>query len=331
MSSRLAPIILPTNRPPQRFYAGGARIAQFRSLAGSDPYTPEDWIASTTSVRGQEPIGMTTLPDGRLLAAAITSDPVGWLGEEHVARWGDDPMLLVKLLDAGQRLPVHAHPDDEFAAATLGAAHGKAEAWFILEPGVVYLGLRSDAERAELDDLVERQDTAMLLGLLNEIPVAAGDAVIVPPGTLHAIGQSILLAEVQQPEDLSILLEWAGFQIDGASLGHLGIGFERALDAVTTRRLTPWSLSHLVRRQVGSGPVLSPYADAWFRLDRITASETLPGGFGVVIATEGTGTLAWDGGELALPAGSTAVIPSKAGATTFRTDGSVLVARPPGP
>ncbi|WP_231560250.1 hypothetical protein [Microbacterium hominis] len=39
---------------------------------------------------------------------------------------------LVKLLDAGQRLPVHAHPDDAFAAAHLGRAHGKAEAWYIL-------------------------------------------------------------------------------------------------------------------------------------------------------------------------------------------------------
>jgi mannose-6-phosphate isomerase len=331
MRSPLTPTLLPTNRPPNRFYRGGARITAFRSLPDANEYTPEDWIASTTSVRGQPPLGLTILPDGILLADAVASNPVGWLGAEHVGRWGADPMLLVKLLDAGQRLPVHAHPDDGFAAAELGAPHGKAEAWFILEPGVVYLGLRSDTERTELDRLVEQQDTTTLLGLLNEIPVVAGDAVIVPPGTLHAIGQSILLVEVQQPEDLSILLEWDGFAIDGANEGHLNIGFARALDAVSTRRLTPSSLSNLVRRSVTSGPVLSAYADPWFRLDRITGSETLPGGFAVAIATEGTSTLASRAGELTLQAGSTAVIPADAGSMAFSTNGALLVARPPKP
>ena len=240
-------------------------------------------------------------------------------------------MLLVKLLDAGQRLPVHAHPDDLFAAAELGESHGKAEAWFILEPGIVYLGLRSDTEPAELVRLVEQQDTTTLLGLLNEIPVAAGDAIIVPPGTLHAIGRGILLLEVQQPADLSILLEWDGFAIDGATEGHLDIGFARALDAVSTRRLTPWSLSNLVRHSAPHGPVLSPYADQWFRLDRITESESLPAGFGVAIATEGIGKLTSRVGELILPAGSTAVILADVGPTTLSTTGELLLARPPQP
>jgi mannose-6-phosphate isomerase len=331
MRTPLAPILLPTNRPPNRFYRGGARITAFRSIPEADEYTPEDWIASTTSVRGQSPTGLTTLPDGTLLADAIASDPVGWLGVEHVNRWGADSMLLVKLLDAGQRLPVHAHPDDQFAAVELGKPHGKAEAWFILEPGIVYLGLRSDTEPAELVRLVEQQDTTTLLGLLNEIPVTAGDAIIVPPGTLHAIGRSILLLELQQPADLSILLEWDGFAIDGAKEGHLDIGFARALDAVSTRRLTPWSLSNLVRRSVPVGPVLSPYADHWFRLDRITGSETAPAGFGVAIATSGTGTLTSSAGDVTLPAGSTAVIPAGVGRTTYSSEGELLLARPPQP
>jgi hypothetical protein len=50
-----------------------------------------------------------------------------------------------------------------------------------------------------------------------------------------------------------------------------------------------------------------------------------------VIATTGNSTLAWDGGELDLPVGTTAVIPAGAGSITFNTDGTVLVARPPVP
>lgn len=51
---------------------------------------------------------MTRLADGELLAEAIKRDPLSWLGATHVQRYGSNTLL--KLLDAGQRLPVHAHP-----------------------------------------------------------------------------------------------------------------------------------------------------------------------------------------------------------------------------
>lgn len=256
------PFVVPTNRPAARFYAGGAQIDAFRGLPTGDERTPEDWVGSATAVRGEAPSGLTRLADGSYLRDRLVADPVAWLGAAHVARWGADPLLLVKLLDAGQRLPVHAHPDDAFAARELASAHGKAEAWYILSPGTVHLGLRETVDRDELARLVAEQDTGRLLSLLHRIEVAAGDAVLVPPGTLHAIGRSVLLAEVQQPTDLSILLEWEGFAIDGAAEGHLGLGFPRALEAVDTHALPPAALDALVRRAAGPGPVLPPAADA---------------------------------------------------------------------
>lgn len=325
------PLLLPTNRPPARFYDGGPQIDGFRGLARGADHTPEDWVGSTTAVRGQEPAGLTRLDDGTLLRDAVEADPAGWLGAGHVARWGADAMLLVKLLDAGQRLPVHAHPDDDFAARELASAHGKAEAWYILAPGVVHLGLRADVEPARLRSLVEAQDTAALLALLHTVEVEAGDAVLVPPGTLHAIGRSVLLVEVQQPTDFSILLEWSGFEIDGAAEGHLGLGFERALAAVDSHGLTEEELAGLVRRAPSAGSALPAAADAWFRLDRVAAQAVFEAGFAVVIATAGTTRLHTRGGDLALPAGTTAVVPAAAGVMTVDTDGAALVARPPAP
>ena len=161
------PILLPSNRPAERFYRGGARISAFRGEDRSAPREPEDWVASTTTVNGEPDVGLTTLPDGRVLRDAIEQDPIAWLGDGHVARWGSDTRLLVKLLDAGQRLPVHAHPHDDFAATHLGRAHGKAEAWYILQGGTVHVGLRQDVETADLAALVERQDATTLLGLLH--------------------------------------------------------------------------------------------------------------------------------------------------------------------
>ncbi len=331
MTSRPGPVIVGTNRPAARFYQGGAQIDSFRGLAAGADHTPEDWVGSTTPVRGQAPVGLTRLPDGRLLRDAVEADPVGWLGAAHVARWGADAMILVKLLDAGQRLPVHAHPDDAFARTHLACAHGKAEAWFILKPGVVFLGLRRPTDRAELARLVRDQDTTALLGLLHEVPVAENDAIVVPPGTLHAIGRSVLLAEVQQPTDLSILLEWDGFAIDGAVEGHLDLGFDKALDAVDTRALGQAQRDGLLRRSAVDGPVFPALADTWFRLDRVSSTATFDAGFAVIIATDGASRLATPHGVLPVAKGQTAVVPAGSGPLTVDTDGSVLVARPPHP
>lgn len=324
----MEPILLPSNQPPARFYEGGQRISEFRGEAYAAPNTPEDWVGSTTSVRGNPPVGMTRLADGQLLVDEIEADPVAWLGARHVEKFGTDTMLLVKLLDAGQRLPVHAHPDGPFAAQHVSTAHGKAEAWYILSPGTVHLGLMRDVSLDELRELVTSQDSAAMLALMHEVTVDAGDCVFVPHGVLHAIGAGILLAEVQEPEDLSILLEWQGFDLDGENDGHLGLGFDLALTAVERRGRSADEVESLVRRQVTDGPTLPPEADSYFRLDRVGGRRDFPAGFGIVIALDKPVTLVpASGAPRTLAAGSTTLVPYGVG--TFRLDGGALLARPP--
>lgn len=324
-------IPLPSNRPAGRFYRGGAGIAAFRGESWIASHEPEDWIASTTSVFGQEPIGQTRLPDGSSLASALAADPEHWLGREHAERWGPDQRLLVKLLDAGQRLPVHAHPHDDFAARHLGAAHGKAEAWYILRGGAVHLGLTRDVGAEELTKLVESQDTTTLLGLLHRVTVAPGDVVYVPPGELHAIGEGVLLLELQQPEDLSILLEWDGFALDGARSGHLGLGFATALEAVNTRSRPRESVDRLVRTAPPGGSVLPEEAEQYFRLERHRLGDgerrTLAPGWRILVVSGGEVEV--DGMECA--AGAVLLVPAAAGEIALVGSGEVLVARPPAP
>lgn len=317
------------NRPPARFYRGGARLASLRGEGTAPEFEPEDWVGSTTTIFGEATLGLSRLADGRLLRDAIAADPVSWLGPRHVARWGSDLRLLVKLLDAGQRLPVHAHPSDEFAARHLGHTHGKAEAWYILEGGSVHIGLRRNIRMDELAALVERQDAAALLGLLNEVVVAPGDVVWVPPGELHAIGTGVLLLELQQPEDLSILLEWEGFAIDGAAAGHLGLGFETALSAVNLRRRMLDGTQPLVSRTTAPGSVLPMAADEFFRLERfaVRGRLTIDEGFAVLFVADGALTI--DGENTS--AGSTLLAPASDGRITIDGTGTLLVARPPAP
>jgi mannose-6-phosphate isomerase len=68
----------------------------------------------------------------------------------------------------------------------------------------------------------------------------------VPPGVLHAVGEGVLV-ELQEPEDLSILLEWRGFELDGERDGHLGLGFDLAPEAVECRSRSSEEIRQLVR------------------------------------------------------------------------------------
>jgi mannose-6-phosphate isomerase len=325
---------LDANQPPERFYRGGAKIDRFRGTAKGPDFRPEDWVGSTTSLAGEKRLGLSRLRDGRLLADAIAADPVTWLGEAHVAAFGTSTMLLVKLLDAGQRLPVHAHPDDAFSAAHLHRPFGKAEAWYILDGGTVHLGLRHDVDRHTLADLVAWQDTTALLRLLHEREVEPGDVVYVPPGELHAIGKGVFLLELQQPEDLSILLEWSGFALDGARDGHLGLGFDLALQAVTiagrsTEEVDRWILT------AGEGDsILPPESAPFFRLERreINGRLAIEPGFAIIVVEEGELKLtARSRTTLRAAHGTTVAAPHAEGVVTVTGSGTILVCRPPHP
>ena len=223
----MRPYTLPPN-VLRHFYAGGERIAALRGTEPAD-HTPEEWIgAANTTFDGSR--GLSRLPDGRLLRDALEADPEAFLGPAHARRFGADPALLVKLLDAGQRLPVHFHPGREFAARELGLAHGKTEAWLIVEadPGAsVHVGFAREVALDEVRGWMEAQDSGAMLGAMQELPVTAGDAVFVPAGVPHAIGAGILMVEVQEPTDLSVLLEWEGFELteeNGRAL-YVPVGF----------------------------------------------------------------------------------------------------------
>ena len=94
----------------------------------------------------------------------------------------------------------------------------------------VWVGLREPVPAATYLDWIERQDVDALLGSLNRVTVRAGAVVFVPAGVPHAIGAGLLVAELQEPTDFSIVCEWKGFPIDPVD-SHLGLGWETALGA----------------------------------------------------------------------------------------------------
>ena len=87
----------------------------------------------------------------------------------------------------------------------------------------VHVGFSRPVEPDEVREWMRVQDAAATLAAMHEIPASAGDAILVPAGTPHAIGTGILLVELQEPTDLSVLLEWDGFELNEDD-GHLDLG-----------------------------------------------------------------------------------------------------------
>jgi mannose-6-phosphate isomerase len=332
----MEPIVLPPNQL-HRFYKGGERISSLRSSGNEDPYAPEEWIASMTSPFGEPGVGIATLPDGTSLPDAIAADPAAYLGPRHLERFGPDVAVLIKLLDAGERLPVHLHPDDEFARAHLGSEWGKTEAWIILEaePGAaVQVGFREPVDLSKLTAWVESQDSDALLSALNRVTVTAGDTVFVPAGTPHAIGDGILLAELQQPTDFSLLLEWKGFASD-RDAASLGLGMDVALQAVD---MTTWSAEDLARagstrpsNRAGVETLFPAAADTFFRAERLESGAQLEQGFAVLLVTGGSGVLRNDDWKLDIASGDAILVPYAAGPSLLEGSAQALRCMPPGP
>jgi mannose-6-phosphate isomerase len=295
-----------------RFYRGGALIGKLRGDVERDDAFPEDWVGSVTHAsnpgRDDPEEGLSRLADGRLLRDVVEANPEHWLGRAHVERFGTSTGVLVKLLDPAERLPVHAHPDRDFARRHFDSQFGKTEAWIVLgtraPAGEVWIGLRDSVDPATYRGWIERQDTHALLDSLNHVAVRPGDVFFVPAGVPHAIGAGLLIAELQEPTDYSVVCEWTGFPIARED-ADLGLGWDEAVAALDLGRHEP------VRG-------LPQEAAAFFWADEVLEPA---GRFAVLIVLDGEGEL---DGEVARP-GDTFVVP--AGADELAVSGGLRVLR----
>jgi mannose-6-phosphate isomerase len=340
-STVLRPVILAPNML-QRPYRGGSVLADFRGIPGGfGERFPEDWIASTTTVRGDDDAGLTVMPSGETLRDAVASDPGAYLSPAHREVYGSHTGLLLKLIDAQQRLAVHVHPTREFARSVLGECFGKTEAWYVAATGsddaAVHIGFSEDIADRELVSIVESEQGSRLLERMHRVPVQPGDAIFVPGGTPHAIGKDVFLVEVQEPTDLLVRLEWAGYAV-GAMPSDLGLGFAQALSCVNHGAWSATDLDGVRGRYDHTAldtaiSVLPAAADAFFRLDvaKVVDQITFEADFSVLIILAGTGQLSTGADSLSVQAGQSILLPFGCGDVEVCGDVTVARARPGDP
>jgi mannose-6-phosphate isomerase len=152
--------------------------------------------------------------------------------------------LLVKLLDAHRRLSVQVHPPDDYALAHENGELGKTEMWYVLhaEPGAQLIYGLSQETTPEAFRAALGQGT--LPDLLHHLPVQAGDAVFVPPGTVHAVLEGLVIAEIQQNSDVTYrVYDWDRVGADGKPRP---LHIDKALDVIRFDMVCPQVYKPLV-------------------------------------------------------------------------------------
>lgn len=173
----------------------------------------ESWeisgVASDVSVVTNGPLS------GKSLREMISEYTVDLLGKKVYKKFGATFPLLFKFIDASDDLSVQLHPDDEVAAERHNS-FGKTEMWYIVQcdPGSrLILGFNREMDQ---QSYLTNLESGNITDILNEELVKPGDSFFIAPGTVHAIGAGVLLAEIQQTSDITYrIYDWDRPGLDG--------------------------------------------------------------------------------------------------------------------
>lgn len=285
-----------TPQPIARPWGGRALIERYGKPAPDDGAPlGETWEASDIPGR------VSTVATGPYAGRAIT---------EVIGR----PLpVLLKLIDAREDLSIQVHPDDQAAEEIGGDARPKSEAWHVLwnEPGAaIYFGAKQGVSTDRLLEACASGETSEVLEVMNRFEVAVGDTIVVPAGTVHAIGKGIVLYEIQQPSDTTYrIFDWGRVGLDGKPRD---LHFNQAQTAIRgPTRSDPRRETELVP---GANPRIMLCRQPYFRLDLVLVDIgelVLPESRHVtfVTAVGGSGWVRSDLGEEEIRKGDTFCIP----------------------
>ena len=302
---------------------GGTRLPREWNKTSPDVDTVgESW---ELTVRKKE---MSIVQNG-----SLSGTPVGELlrdrsselmGKSTVAN-GEFP-LLIKFIDAADRLSVQVHPNDAYAARVEND-RGKTEMWYIVdadEDAEIICGLADGFDNASFVSALQKGE---LMSALKVQKVHKGETYFIPAGLPHAIGKGILIAEIQQNCDLTYrVYDYDRRQSDG-SLRTLHIDkacdvirpfSENEIDAIRYSRAFPASREDVL-------------ADCdYFRVEKLklgkNAHTLLKNGYlRHLLCIEGNGTLECDGKVYPFLRGESILLPACLDTVTLGGTGTVLI------
>ena len=300
---------------------GGRRLLDGWGMKAEADTVGEAWMLS---VRQKE---MSVIENGdfagKTMQAYINECGSSVIGTTYEG--GDFP-LLVKLIDACDKLSVQVHPNDDYAARVEND-RGKTEMWYIVEADegaeIIY-GLKDGMTAEEFRAAVRE---GKLADTMYHCPVHAGETYFIPSGMLHAIGAGILIAEIQQNCDLTYrVYDYERRGADG-SLRELHV--DKALDVTV-----PFTEEEVnaIRYEAGAADVETLAHCRYFKTDKltVTAQTTLTvdeRSFAFLLALEGEGTVTAGGMTCPVARADGYYLPAGVGEVTLDGSMTVLIAR----
>ena len=296
---------------------------------------PPGIIAESWEVSGHP--SSPTMADAGPLAGLTLPEIQARLGVRLVgtrSRWATDRQkfpLLIKLLDANRRLSVQVHPPDEYALTNEGGELGKTEMWYVLyaKPGAELIyGLSQHTTRETLRKALEE---GKLSDYLHRLHVQQGDAIYVPTGTVHALLEGAVVAEIQQNSDTTYrVYDWGRVGIDGKPRP---LHIDKAMDVINLNMVRPSAYTpRLVSEHDGvrrAEITRCPY----FVVEQVDLTEGVFEGhcdgstFEIWGCVAGHAALHWAGDAVSMPAVRFAVLPAALGSFTMHAKGPATLLR----
>jgi len=315
MSRKIYPL---TFQPVFRDYIWGGRNLETKLERTLPPgIVAESWEISGHPSSPTEvdngPLAGKTLPE---VLELFGRDLVGSRSQAMLDR-GKFP-LLIKLLDANKPLSVQVHPNDTYANSHENGELGKTEMWYILyakpDAFLIY-GLKAGVTPESFRQALE---AGKLESCLHQLPVEPGDAIFIPSGSVHAIMDGILVAEIQQNSDTTYrVYDWNRLGADGRPRS---LHIDKALDVINFDQVEPGPFPpQLLDTTNGLRRELITTC-SYFNVEKVTFEKGSSfngwcdgSTFEIWGAISGQGTVDWDGEPVELEAVRFVLLPAALG------------------
>jgi mannose-6-phosphate isomerase len=301
---------------------GGRKLGDWLDKPLPDGPIGEAWVLSD---RDDHPSQVTGGPlKGRTLPQLMAQSKAAILGS--VADRFDRFPLLLKFLDVAQMLSVQVHPRDDQTSLIPPGDTGKTEAWVVLQTDPearIYAGLKPGATPANLRTL----DTDTADDRLASFKPETGQGVLIQAGTVHSLGDGVMVFEVQENSDVTFrLYDWN--HVDAKTGKPRDLQIDQALACVDFDRGVISPVDPAVET---TAPVRREryFDNAHFRLWRWQGASAFevgaPGEPRILVCTDGSGQIEYDGADFPMRRGAVTLLPAVLGACRFRPEGAVTL------
>ena len=178
------------------------------------------------------------------------------IGDRVYDEFGIQFPLLIKFIDANKPLSVQVHPNDKLAEKR-NVGLGKTEMWYVINANKNSELISGFNQEMNKEHYLNYLNKNKITDIMNFESVKADDAFLIPAGRVHAIGEGILLAEIQQTSDTTYrIYDWDRKDDEGNSRE---LHTELALDALDFKPETNYKTDYEKVKNVGSKVISTKY------------------------------------------------------------------------